>query len=308
MSVMEIFDKRSAFSFEVFPPKTDKGMENLSKVLDQLYTLNPDYISCTYGAGGTNVGKNLEVLDKIVADGKTTGVTHFTCIGNTKEGIKEQLQNYLNHGINHMLALRGDLPFGWTGTGGDLHYATELVKFARQEFGDQFTIAVAGSPEGHIACRSIEADIAFLKQKQDNGADYIMTQLCWDMDQFRWWLDAIRAAGIWMPVDVGIMPILDMKATINMALSRNGCVMPRALSEIISKNWIFPDPFTNEINCTDAKADQKKADFKKAGIEYTVRQIDEYRACGINGIHLYALNKFDDVAYIAKEAGLLDLI
>ena len=115
MSVMDILDKRAAFSFEVFPPKTDVGMEKLcgeGGVLDQLYTLNPDYISCTYGAGGTNVGKNLEVLDKIVKDGKTTGVTHFTCIGNTKEGIKEQLQTYLDHGINHMLALRGDLPFG----------------------------------------------------------------------------------------------------------------------------------------------------------------------------------------------------
>ena len=239
MRVSEIFEKRAAFSFEVFPPKTDVGMEKLcgeGGVLDQLYTLHPDYISCTYGAGGTNVGKNLEVLDKIQKDGKCVPVTHFTCIGNTKEGIKEQLSNYLAHGINHMLALRGDLPFGWTGTGGDLHYATELVKFVRQEFGDKFTIAVAGSPEGHIACRSLEADIAFLKQKQDNGADYIMTQLCWDMDQFRYWLDAIRAAGIWLPVDVGIMPILDQAATINMALSRNGCVMPRKLCEIISKH------------------------------------------------------------------------
>ena len=309
MSVSEILETRNAFSFEVFPPKTDAGMEKLcgeGGVLDKLYTLNPDYISCTYGAGGTNVGKNLEVLKKIQTDGKCIPVTHFTCIGNTKEGIKEQLQTYLDNGINHMLALRGDLPFGWTGTGGDLHYATELVKFVRQEFGDKFTIAVAGSPEGHIACRSLEADIAFLKQKQDNGADYIMTQLCWDMDQFRYWLDAIRAAGVWMPVDVGIMPILDQAATINMALSRNGCVMPRELCEIISKNWIFPNPFDKEP--FDADVEGKKASFKEAGIEYTIRQIDEYRACGINGIHLYALNKYDDVARIAKEAGLLDLI
>ena len=312
MSVMDILDKRAAFSFEVFPPRTDVGMEKLcgeNGVLEKLYTLNPDYISCTYGAGGTNVGKNLEVLDKIVKDGKTVGVTHFPCIGNTKEGIREQLQTYLDHGINHMLALRGDLPFGWTGTGGDLHYATELVKFVRQEFGEKFTIAVAGSPEGHIACRSLEADIAFLKQKQDNGADFIMTQLCWDMDQFRYWLDAIRAAGITMPVDVGIMPILDQKATINMALSRNGCVMPRALCEIISRYWIFPDPFTNATEKgqpSDPMAEQKKADFRKAGIEYTIRQIEEYLSCGIDGIHLYALNKYEDVAYIAKEAGLLD--
>ncbi len=309
MSVADIYEDRATFSFEVFPPKTDIGMEKLcgeDGVLDKLYGLNPDYISCTYGAGGTNVGKNLEVLDKIKKDGRCTPVTHFTCIGNTKDDIREKLQTYLDHGIDHMLALRGDLPFGWTGTHGDLHYATELVKFVRKEFGDRFTIAVAGSPEGHIQCRSIEADIAFLKQKQDNGADFIISQLCWDMDQFKWWLEAIRNAGIWLPVDVGIMPILDQAATINMALSRNGCVMDRKLCEIISKNWIFPNPFEKEP--FDADAAGKKESFKKAGIEYTINQIDEYRACGVDGIHLYALNKYEDVAYIAKEAGLLDLV
>lgn len=309
MNVPDILEKRMSFSFEVFPPKTDAGMEKLTGkggVLDQLYTLHPDYISCTYGAGGTNVGKNLEVLDCIKASGKTIPVTHFTCIGNTREGIREQLQRYLDHGIDHMLALRGDLPFGWTGTGGDLHYATELVKFVRREFGNQFSIAVAGTPEGHIACRSLESDISFLKQKQDNGADYIMTQLCWDMDAFRYWMDAIRAAGIWMPVDVGIMPVLDAAATINMALSRNGCVMPRSLCELISKNWIFPNPFAP--NESEASIAAKKQSFKEAGIEYTIGMIDEYRACGIDGIHLYALNKYDDVARIVKESGIVDLI
>lgn len=309
MRIPEIFKKRAAFSFEVFPPKTDVGMEKLcgdGGVLDKLCTLHPDYISCTYGAGGTNVGKNLEVLDKIRRDGKTIPVTHFTCIGNTKEGIREQLDRYLEHGIDHMLALRGDLPFGWEGPGGDLHYATELVKFVRREYGDRFTIAVAGSPEGHISCRSLDADIGFLKQKQDEGADYIMTQLCWDMDQFRYWLDAIRAAGITLPVDVGIMPILDQAATINMAFSRNGCVIPRALCEIISRNWIFPNPFVKDP--FDADVDGKKQRFKEAGIEYTIRQIDEYRACGVDGIHLYALNKYDDVARIVQESGIVDLI
>ena len=144
------------------------------------------------------------------------------------------------------------------------------------------------------------------KQKQDNGADFIISQLCWDMDAFRYWLDAIRGAGIWLPVDVGIMPILDQAATINMALSRNGCVMDRKLCEIISKNWIFPNPFEKEP--FDADVEGKKASFKAAGIEYTINQIDEYRACGVDGIHLYALNKYDDVANIAKMAGLIDLV
>ena len=301
----DIMNERMALSFEVFPPKTEKGMENLPGTIEHLCKYQPDYISCTYGAGGGNVGANREVCQMIKNAG-TTPVTHFTVIKNTKEGMKDQLQQYLNEGVDHVLALRGDIPLGETTTCGDFQYATDLVKFVRDEFGDKFEIAVAGSPEGHIACRSLESDIAVLKQKQDNGADFIISQLCWDMDAFRYWLDAIRGAGIWMPVDVGIMPILDQAATINMALSRNGCVMDRKLCEIISKNWIFPNPFDKEP--FDADVAGKKESFRKAGIEYTINQIDEYRACGIDGIHLYALNKYEDVAYIAKEAGLIDLV
>lgn len=305
MKLSEAMKNKMLLSFELFPPKTDKGMENLPGTIEHLCKYQPEYISCTYGAGGTNVGKNMNVC-KMIKDAGTIPVTHFTCIGNTAEGIKEQLQNYLDNGVDHMLALRGDLPFGWTGTGGDFAYATDLVAYVRKEFGDKIEIAVAGSPEGHIACRSLESDIAVLKQKQDNGADYIMTQLCWDMEQFKRWLDAIRTAGVTMPVDVGIMPILDQAATINMALSRNGCVMPRKLCEIISKNWIFPNPFDKDP--FDAAVDEKKAAFKEAGIEYTIRQIDEYRALGVNGIHLYALNKWKDVSEIIDRCGLRTLV
>ena len=305
MKLKEAMKQKMLLSFELFPPKTDKGMENLPGTIGHLLKYRPEYISCTYGAGGTNVGKNRDVC-KMIKEAGTIPVTHFTCIGNTAEGIKEQLQAYLDDGVDHMLALRGDLPFGWEGTGGDFSYATDLVAFVRKEFGDKFEIAVAGSPEGHISCRSLDADIAVLKQKQDNGADYIMTQLCWDMEQFKRWLDKIRSAGVTMPVDVGVMPILDQAATINMALSRNACVMPRELCEIISRNWIFPNPFDKEPFDTDVEG--KKARFKEAGMEYTIRQIDEYRACGINGIHLYALNKWKDVSEIIDRSGIRTLV
>lgn len=303
MKVSDIMKKRNTFSFEVFPPKTDLGMEHLlgeGGAMDKLYTLKPDYVSCTYGAGGTNVGKNVEVLDHVVSHG-ITAVTHFTCIGNTKEAMKEQLQNYLDHGINHILALRGDLPYGWTGTNGDLHYATELVKFIRQEFGDKFTIAVAGSPEGHIQCRSLEADVSYLKQKQDNGADYILTQLCYDMEQFKRWRDMVDRAGITIPIDVGIMPVLSLNATLTQLYSHNACVAPRALAEIFTHHWEFPGESEESLAA-------KRAAFKEEGKEYTVRLIDEYRVSGINGIHLYALNKYEDVADVARRAGLLDEI
>ena len=297
--------KRQLLSFELFPPKTDRGMANLSETIQQLCRYKPEYISVTYGAGGGNVGANRQVC-RMVRNAGTVPVTHFTVIRNTKQGIREQLETYLKEGVDHILALRGDFPRGETSTGGDFNYATDLVKFIRDEFGEQFEIAVAGSPEGHISCRSLEADIGVLKMKQDNGADYIMTQLCWDMEQFERWLDKIRRAGVTLPVDVGIMPILDQAATINMALSRNGCVMDRELSRLISKYWIFPNPFDKAP--FDDSLEQKKADFKKAGIEYTIRQIDKYRSLGIEGIHLYAMNKWKDVSQIIERSGIRTLI
>jgi methylenetetrahydrofolate reductase (NADPH) len=305
VKLTELMKEKQLLSFEVFPPKTEKGMENLPGTLEHLCEFEPDYISCTYGAGGGNVGANREVCQMIKKAG-TTPVTHFTVIKNTREGMKEQLDEYLAGGVDHVLALRGDIPRGETTTCGDFDYATDLVSFIRKEYGDKFEIAVAGSPEGHIACRSLDADISVLKMKQDNGADYIMTQLCWDMEQFKRWLDKIRTAGVTMPVDVGIMPILDQAATINMALSRNGCVMERELSRLISKYWIFPNPFDKDP--FDDALEQKKKDFKEAGIEYTIKQIDAYRACGIEGIHLYALNKWQDVSRIIKESGMKTLI
>ena len=280
-------------------------MANLSETIQQLCRYKPEYISVTYGAGGGNVGANRQVC-RMVRNAGTVPVTHFTVIRNTKQGIREQLETYLKEGVDHILALRGDFPRGETSTGGDFNYATDLVKFIRDEFGEQFEIAVAGSPEGHISCRSPEADIGVLKMKQDNGADYIMTQRCWDMEQFERWLDKIRKAGVTLPVDVGIMPILDQAATINMALSRNGCVMDRELSRLISKYWIFPNPFDKAP--FDDSLEQKKADFKKAGIEYTIRQIDKYRSLGVEGIHLYAMNKWKDVSQIIERSGIRTLI
>ena len=305
VKLSDMMKKRQLLSFELFPPKTDRGMTNLSETIQQLCRYKPEYISVTYGAGGGNVGANREVC-RMVRNAGTVPVTHFTVIRNTKQGIREQLETYLKEGVDHILALRGDFPRGETSTGGDFNYATDLVKFIRDEFGEQFEIAVAGSPEGHISCRSLEADIGVLKMKQDNGADYIMTQLCWDMEQFERWLDKVRRAGVTLPVDVGIMPILDQAATINMALSRNGCVMDRELSRLISKYWIFPNPFDKAP--FDDSLEQKKADFKKAGIEYTIRQIDKYRSLGVEGIHLYAMNKWKDVSQIIERSGIRTLI
>lgn len=286
MSVVDIMKERMSFSFEVFPPKPEQPMEPLLDTLSHLYEFQPDFISCTYGAGGTNVGRNVEVCKAIQDSGKSIAVTHFTCIGNTREGVKEQLDHYLELGVNHILALRGDLPAGWEGTRGDFHYASDLVSYIREEFGDKFTIAMAGDPEKHIQCLTEEEDIAHLKIKQDAGADYIMTQLCFDVKAFEVWRDKIQKAGVHLPIDIGLMPVLNKDATIRMALSMNGCSIPKELARIISKYYDDPEG------------------FRKAGMEYTVNQIFEYMNAGIDGLHIYALNKWEAVTDIINMAGI----
>ncbi len=306
ISISDRMKEKQLLSFEVFPPKTDKGMNKMPETLSHLGAFHPDYISCTYGAGGSNVGANRAVC-RMIAEAGTIPVTHFTVIRNSKESIKEQLQAYLDAGVDHVLALRGDLPAGQDKTGGDFQYATELIAYIRDTFGDRFEIAAGGAPEGHVDCPDFKDDIRYLKWKQENGASYIMTQLCWDMEQFKRWLDQIRSAGITIPVDVGVMPILDEASTINMSLSRNGCVMDRELSRLLSRYWIFPNPFApldKDGNPVDSLYEQKRKDFREAGIEYTIRQIEAYRACGIDGIHLYTMNKWEDVSRIVKESGL----
>ncbi len=292
----EIMRERLTLSFEVFPPKTEKGMENLPGVLKELVGFHPDYISCTYGAGGSNNGPNREVLRRIRE--VTVPCTHFTCIGVNRENVKEQLQNYLDEGVEHILALRGDYPRGWTGTGGEFQHATDLVEFIRKEFGDRFEIAVAAAPGGHVDCTSEDDDIAYLKMKQDLGADYIITQLCYDMEQFQVWRDKLDRAGITMPIDVGIMPVTTKHGTLTQCFSHNACAVPRELALVLTHNWFQKDPDGNEIP-------EAKAAFREEGLSYSADLLNRYLTFGIHGIHLYALNRADDVREVLQRSGFL---
>ncbi len=291
----ELMKKRSTLSFEVYPPKTERGMQNLPGMIGRLGQLRPDYISCTYGAGGSNVGKNQEVLREVSK--VTTPVTHLTCIGQTKESVRQQLQQYLDQGVTHILALRGDIPRGQEGTGGEFQHATDLVRFIREEFGDTFEIAVAGTPGGHLESSSFESDILHLKQKQDLGADYIITQLCFDMDVFRRWHDAVRKAGITLPIDAGIMPVISKKSILNMCFSHNACPVPRELALVLTHHWFDTDPDGNEIPGV-------KAAFRDEGLDYTVSLLEQYVAEGVEGIHLYTMDRSEDVTEVLHRVGL----
>lgn len=284
MKVTEIMKQRMCFSFEVFPPKSENPIEPLLNTLEFLYKANPDFISCTYGAGGTNAGRNMEICKSIKESNRTIPLTHYTCIGNTKEKIKQELQEYLELGVNHILALRGDFPKGWVETRGDFNFANELVEFIKKNF-PEFCIAVAGNPEKHFQADSFETDISHLRIKQDAGADYIMTQLCHDVNQYEWWVEKIRKAGITIPIDVGVMPVLLKDSTIRMAVS-NGSAIPRNLAEIIGRYGDNPE------------------DFKKAGKEYTIKQMHKFINAGIDGLHIYSLNKWQDVTDIIKDSGI----
>jgi methylenetetrahydrofolate reductase (NADPH) len=149
MKIAQVFDSRMSFSFEVFPPKSETGMERLREVLAHYYRFKPDFISCTYGAGGSNAGRNVEVCETIKRDGMTEVLTHFTCIGFARDKIDAELRNYLSLGVENILAMRGDSPPGWTGTNGDFSHADGLIRHIRQQF-PQFCIAAACYPEKHL--------------------------------------------------------------------------------------------------------------------------------------------------------------
>ena len=244
------------------------------------------------------MGKNLQVLTKLAREGKTTPMTHFTCAGNTRESIRAQLQTYLDHGICRIFAQQGEMEIGRSGSD-RLQYASELTAFIREAYGSRFAISVAGAPEGR---RSLEEDIELLLRKQDAGADAIITRPCWDFERFQRWLDAVLAADIRLPVTVGIIPVLDLADTVQMTMASSGVSVPRELTELISRNWIYPNPFVKDP--FDADAERKKASFKTAGIAYTIRQIEACRSCGVSGIYLHTRNRFEDVAQIVKDAGL----
>jgi len=283
MKIAELFKKKMTISFEVFPPKDTVPMDGILETLSRLYKYKPDFISCTYGAGGSNKGRHIEVCDAVRKSGNLI-MPHFTCIGNSRDDIISSIKNYDSMGIENILAMRGDLPAGWEGTRGDFSYADDLISFINTSF-PNMCIAAAAYPEKHIAAPSMESDITHLRSKQDKGAGFIMTQLCHDVPAFERFLEKIRKAGITLPVVAGIMPVLARDPIIRMTLS-NGCSIPAELAAILGKYPEDPESFS------------------KAGIEYTVLQIYRYISAGIDGLHLYSLNKWEKLTEILNAAGI----
>lgn len=265
--------KSLVVSFELFPPKTEKGVANLMKNVKQLMEYAPDFITCTYGAGGSTQDKTLEIIKTVKSEFNVPVASHLTCVGSTIEDLKKYLQSAKDAGIDYIVALRGDPPEGsdsFVQTEGGLGYANELVELVRKDFSD-FGIAVAGYPEKHREAPSMDVDLDNLKRKVDAGADVILTQLFYDNDDFFRFRDQCNAKGINVPIVPGLLPVTSL-SQIQRIASLCGAKLPQAFVDELSKNedpeWQFD-----------------------VGIAQAVEQTRGLLEGGVDGLHYYVLNK-----------------
>ena len=270
---------RPVVSFEVFPPKKDADIGVIYGALGLMAKCCPDFISVTYGAGGGG-SRNLttEIAAYIQENYKTASLAHMTCIGSEKGETARLLDEMEGSGVKNVLALRGDMPMGKT-PGGDYSYAEDLIRDIRSRGG--FCIGAACYPEGHIGCEDLDADIEYLRRKQDAGADFLITQLFFDNDCFYRFLARARGRGVTLPVSAGVMPILGRKQVERM-IFMCGASLPSGIVKMLYKYEHSP------------------ADLRKAGIYYAAKQIENLLASGVDGVHIYTMNK-PDIAEICME-------
>jgi len=276
-------------SCEFFPPKTDKGEANLWSCLDELRSIDPAYISVTYGAGGTTQNRTKGIVTRIKEETGLSPVAHLTCVGASKAQLAELLAEYRAAGIENILALRGDAPAGmdrFEATDGGFSYATDLIAFLRSQ-GD-FSIACATYPEGHPESKGgVADDIRYLKMKQDNGADCAVTQYFFDNDTFFRFRDATEKAGISIPIIPGIMPVSNFDQIVRFS-TMCGASIPDWMSQEMQ-------PIKDDLQAVQA-----------LGTELAAKQCRELLEAGAPGLHFYTLNK--SAATIAIRNQLADLL
>jgi methylenetetrahydrofolate reductase (NADPH) len=261
------------FSFEFFPPRTDEGERNLHAALHELRALEPDYVSVTYGAGGSTRDRTVEITKHIKDEHGLEAMAHLSCVGTTEAQLREILDEVRDAGIDNVLALRGDPPRGeteWKPTPGGLHYSTELAALIRDDY--DFCIGAACFPEVHPEAPDLAHDLRFLKDKIDNGVSFLVTQLFFDNELYFRFVDEARAAGIDVPIIPGVMPITDLRQ-IKTVTGMCGATIPPSLLEALE--WRSHDP--------DA--------VLQLGVSYATLQCAELLARGAPGIHFYTLNR-----------------
>ncbi|MBC8504835.1 MAG: methylenetetrahydrofolate reductase [Anaerolineales bacterium] len=281
---------KPTFSFELFPARTEKAAANLDKAIEKLAALEPDFVSVTFGAGGSTREGSYQLVEKLKNEKGLEVLTYFTCYGLSPDAIISVLDDYQALEIENVLAARGDEP-----REGDfephpesLPYASDLIAFIRPKY--DFCLGAAAYPEGHIEAISLEKDLEFLKLKVDLGADFIITNYCYDNRYFFEFSERCRAIGIDVPILPGVMPIYSIKM-MNILAGICGATITEELNDGIAA---LPEGNTEAL-----------ADF---GIEFAVRQCTELLEAGVPGIHIYTMDRSKASVGIVtqlKEKGLL---
>ncbi|HSI82051.1 MAG TPA: methylenetetrahydrofolate reductase [NAD(P)H] [Solirubrobacterales bacterium] len=266
-------NQRPVFSIEFFPPKTPEGVEQLFETVAALRPLGPDYVSVTYGAGGSTRDGTVEIADRIKRDNGIEVMAHLSCVGETREGLEEILRRFEEIGIENVLALRGDPPRGeteFTPPEGGLSSAAELTGFISERH--DFAIGGACFPEVHPEAASLDADLAYLKTKVDAGASFLITQLFFDNQVYWDFVAAARERGIDVPIIPGVIPIASYGQVARICELCNASI-PERLDRAMSA--LGGDPEAERL----------------LGVAYASQQCDELLAGGAPGIHFYALNR-----------------
>lgn len=277
MKLAELFNKnKTVFSFEVFPPKRDNPIETIYATLDEMQVLKPDFISVTYGASGSIADNSTcEIASAIKHKYGIESAAHLTCVNSNKEEVSQILKRLQENRIENILALRGDMMPGITPKE-EFKHASDLISFIKS--GEQdFGVSGACYPEGHLDSVNQVEDILNLKKKVDAGAEHLISQLFFDNGLFYDFVDKARIAGINVPIEAGVMPVVNKKQ-IERMVSLCGASLPAKFTKMMSRYENKPEA------------------MRDAGIAYAVNQIVDLVSQGVDGIHLYTMNN----PYIAK--------
>lgn len=283
MKFSDIYDNKKGkhiISYEVFPPKNDMDFNSLYRTIEDLKDIEPDYVSVTYGAGGSNRDRTLEIASTIKNKMGIEVAAHLTCVNATVHDTDLMLERFKKENIENILALRGDPPQGqenFTQTIGGFAYASQLIEHINKN--GNFGIAAAGYPEKHPEAVSLETDIENLKRKIDNGATNVITQLFFINDNFYRYRDLCCKKNIKVKIEPGIMPVLNFKSVQRM-VNLCGAKIPEKLLSDLEKNQ------------------ENASAIKKIGIDYAIEQIANLLDNQVDGIHFYAMNKSEDIKSI----------
>jgi methylenetetrahydrofolate reductase (NADPH) len=287
MRISDLFtNSKQLISFEIFPPKLDTPIETIYKKLGDFVSMKPDFISVTYGAGGSKKGRTIEISSKIKNEYKTECLAHFTCVGHSISEIDNMLALMKNEGLDNILALRGDPPYdnpGFDFSKNVFAHASDLIRHIRKQH--NFCIAAAAYPEGHADSPRIKHDMHYLKIKVEQGIDFLITQLFFDNRIFYDFLDKCETYNITCPILPGIMPVFKADQIKRIALMC-GASMPAKLVILLDKYKNTPD-------------------MEKAGIEYASNQIRDLIDNGVKGVHINTMNRVDATYSILKNIGRL---